>query len=280
MGGSKPSPPPPEAGIPAAQQVSNIQQGYNVGAQAGSNYGQANPFGSLQYIQSGTGPGGVPTYTALSNFSPDQAPLWAQTLMSKGVAGGEGTSLLGGANYGFGGQPKDVIGNSASGITGDVMNHELSYLTPFQQTERSQLDTQLKNQGLAPGQPAYDNAMRQMDTAHSMAVSKMIGDTTPQAYGIAQNMYQMPAMMAMALGNYGQPVNPQSMYGATNPLQPANMTGAFNTTTQAALAQYQAQMQQYQAALSGMFGTGAAALGGYLSSPAGGAAATAALSSI
>jgi hypothetical protein len=93
-------------------------------------------------------------------------------------------------------------------------------------------------------------------------------------------MYQLPMQMAMALGGYGSPVNPSAMYGQANPLQPANMTGAYSSTQQAAMQAYQAQMQQYSAAMSGMFGIPAAALGGYLSSPAGGAAATSALSSL
>jgi hypothetical protein len=277
MGGSKPAPPSASAGIPAAQQVSDIQQGYNVGAQAGSNYNQSNPYGSLTYTQSGVGPGGVPIYTANTNYSPSQAGLFDIQNFSKALAGAGGANLLTGANYGAS-SPTDVIGNQAGGITGGVIQQEMSYLSPFQQTERAQLDTQLKNQGHEPGDPAYDNAMRQLDTAHSMAVSKMIGDTTPQAYGIAQNLYNTPAMMAMALGGYGSPNSPATMYGAANPLQPANMTGAYSTAQQAAIAQYQAQMQQYSSMLSGMFGIPAAALGGYLSSPAGGAAATAALS--
>lgn len=261
MGGSAPTPPSPTAGIGAAQQVSDIQQGYNTGAAAGSNYNQSNPFGNLSYIQTGVGPNGVPTYTAMSNFSPDQAPLWAQTLMSKGLAGGQGTDLLNQANYGAQ-NPNDVIGNSASGIVGDVMHNELSYLQPFQQTERTQLDTQLRNQGLSPGNPAYDNAMRSMDTSHSLAVNKLIGDTTPQAYSTAQSMYQLPMQMAMALGGYGSPVNPSSMYGVGAAIQPANMTGAYSSTQQALMQQYQAQMQQYASGQAGMFGIPAAVLGG------------------
>jgi hypothetical protein len=263
MGGKAPTPPSPQQGLDTANKIASGQQNYNIGAQAGSQYNQYNPYGSLQYVQTGVGPNGVPTYSALSNFSPEQAPLWAQALMSKGIAGGEGTSLLGGANYGFGGQPKDVIGNSARGITGDIIGGQMSFLDPFQNTERDQLDTKLKNQGLHPGNPAYDNAMRGLDTSQNLARGKIIGDATPQAYNIASQQYTMPMMMAMALGQYGSPTNPSSMYGATPALQPANLQGAFSSSMDALNNQYQAQLAAYQANQNNMWAIPSAVLGGW-----------------
>lgn len=265
--GNKPNPPDQKAGIPAAQDVSNIQQGYNVGAQYGSNYNQSNPFGTLRYVQTGTGPGGVPQYTALTDFSPEQQALYGFNLASKGIGGAEAGALLGTAGYGLNGSPADVIGNSASGYVGDVMNNELKFMKPFMETNRTQLDAQLKNQGLTPGNPAYDNAMRQLDTANNMSVAKLIGDTTKQGYDIGTNMYQLPAMLAMALGNYGGPTNPATMYGQTNPLQPPNMIGAYSSAQDAAMKAYQAQLQSYNAGLSGMFGIPTAIAGGLAQNP-------------
>jgi hypothetical protein len=268
--GSKPKPPDPGAGIPAAREVSDIQQGYNIGAQAGSNANQSNPLGYGQWIQTGVGPNGVPTYTFQSGFSPGQQGLYDINQASKYFAGLSGTGLLQNADYGSK-SPQDAIGDTAHGITGGVINNELSYMQPFQTMERTQLDAKLRNQGFTPGTDAYNNAMRQMDTAHSMALAKLVGDTTAQAYGIGTNLYTLPGQMAMALGNYSQPINPNQMFGQTAQLQPANMTGAFNTTTDAAMKQYQAMMQQYSAGLSGMMGIPTALLGGFASSPAGGA---------
>lgn len=277
--GSKPKPPDPTAGIPAAKTVSDIQQGYNTAAQAGSNVNQSNPLGFGQWIQSGVGPNGVPTYTFQSGFSPGQQGLYDINQGTKYLGGSGALGLLNNADYGNG-TPEDRIGDTAHGIAGGIINNELSFMKPFQDTERSQLDAKLRNQGFTPGTDAYNNAMRQMDTAHSMAVSKLVGDTTGQAYGIGTNLYTLPGQMAMALGNYSQPVNPNQMFGQSAQLQPANMTGAFNTTTDAAMKQYQAMMQQYSAGLSGMMGIPTALLGGYASSPAGGAAITSALGMI
>lgn len=277
--GGKPKPPNPEAGIPAATKVADLQQGYNTGAQAGSQANQSNPLGFGSWVQTGVGPNGVPTYTFQSGFSPSQQGLFDTNQMSKYIAGIGGAGLLNNANYGSS-TPQDAIGNTAHGITGGIMDNELAFLKPFQEQERNQLDAKLKNQGFTPGTLAYDNAMRGLDTSHSLAVNKLIGDTTPQAYGIASNMYQMPAQMAMALGGYGSPIAPSSMFQQASPLQPANIVGAYSSTQAAEQAAYNAQMQQYSAGLSGAFGIPTALLGGYASSPAGGAAITSALSSL
>jgi hypothetical protein len=253
MGGSAPTPPSPSQGLDTANTIASNQFGYNQAAQAGSQYNQFNPFGSLQYVQTGTGPNGVPTYSAVSNFSPEQAPLWASALMSKGLAGNAASSLLGNANY-TGQSAKDAIGNNASGIAGEYINGQMGFLKPFQTTQRDQLDTKLKNQGLHPGNPAYDNAMRSLDTSQNMATGNIISQAMPQAYQTAQSLYAQPAQMAMALGGYGGPVNPNSMYGATPALQPANLQGAFSSAMDALNSQYQAQLAKYQADQNNMWG--------------------------
>src|SRR5882672_4915479 len=191
-----PSPPDPNAGIVSGGQIASQQQGYNTGAgvssQAGSMVNQYNPFGSLQFTQSGTGPGGVPMWSSNIQLSPQQQQLFDLLQGSKGTAGAQAQSLLNQANYG-GSNPSDVIGNSTSGLTADLMKKQTDYYQPFFNTERDQLDTKLKNQGLMPGQPAYDNAMRQLDTNHSLAVTQAAAQFEPQAYQQAFQNYNLPA---------------------------------------------------------------------------------------
>ena len=87
-----------------------------------------------------------------------------------------------------------------------------------------------------------------------MAMGNIVSQAMPQAYKTASDLYSMPAMMAMALGGYGMPQNPSSMYGATPALQPANLQGAFQSSMDALNNQYQAQMAKYQADQNNMWG--------------------------
>ena len=67
-----PSPPDPT-------QVANTTQGYNTTAgtssQAGSLFNQSTPYGTINYSQTGTGPGGVPLYSGTETLTPQQQQL-------------------------------------------------------------------------------------------------------------------------------------------------------------------------------------------------------------
>src|SRR4051812_3171131 len=149
--------------VPNAKTVAAGQQTYNTQAgqasQRGSMVNQVNPYGSSTYMQSGTSPDGTPLYTSTVNLSPENQRLLQTLQGTQATAGQQAFNLLGGANYGA--RPAgDVIGSGTSGNVQDAMQHQISYLDPYFQTQRDQMDTKLKNQGFAPGEKGYDNAMR------------------------------------------------------------------------------------------------------------------------
>jgi hypothetical protein len=274
---SQPSPPSPSAGIAAANQVAQGQQGYNVSAQAGSQYNQSDPYGSLNYSQTGVGPGGVPLYTASTSFSPAQQQLYGQYTGTQTQAGGEASPLLNYGNY-AGASPTQQIGNMTSGTTGQLENAYLGSAEPFFQTQEQQLDTQLQNQGFtanspsgaganpngptASGNPAYNNAMRQLQTNQDQAVLGAAAQFEPQAFGQASQLYTEPLTVAQSLAQFGAPTSPTSQFTQNTPaLQPANETQAYGTAQSAAEQQYQGQQAQYNAMLQGIEGIGSAALG-------------------
>ena len=166
---------------PSTQQVAGQfidlagQQAYDINAptaqmnQAGSNYNQYDPYGSLTYQQTGTGPGGTPIYLSSVNLSPAQQTFLNQLQGTQTTAGQQAGSLLAGANYGSQ-LPTQAIGDLTSGLTGQNMSAYLAASDLFFQTQTSQLDAQLCNQGLVPGSPAYDNAMRSNTTNQGYAV--------------------------------------------------------------------------------------------------------------
>ena len=266
--GSSPSPPDPTA-------TANTQQGFNVSTaadtQAMNAINQSNPYSSLTYTQTGTGPNGVPIYSSSLNLSPQQQSLLNTLQGTQQVAGNQANTLLTNANYGAQ-NPSDVIGNSTSGLTSDLMGKEVGYLQPFYTQQTSQLDSQLKNQGFKPGDPGYDQAMRALETQQAGTVQNFEANIEPQAYQQATSSYMLPLSMAgteMGLS------------------QPASATGSLVQTPQTSVApvdystlaeqNYQQQMSSYNNMMSGLFGAAGKGLGGWMTGAglgsAGGAAA-------
>lgn len=274
MSMDSPSPPTPADPntVAANQQTINTQAGAT--QQAASNVNQTTPFGSLSYQQTGTGPGGVPLYTATTSLSPQM-----QGIVNTLQGGTQG--LLSNANYGSQ-SPADAIGGMTSGATKDLLDKETSYLNPFFTQQSSQLDTKLKNQGLDPSQPAYQQAMNNLLQSQNQGVTGFLAQAEPAAYAQASNSYTLP--LTMAAQQMGL-MNPNMVTGslATTPqnqTQPANLIGAtanYNTAQEAA---YQDQLKQNTAMMSGLFGIPTSILGGWAGSPAGGAAITSAMGAI
>lgn len=253
------SPDPPQ--VPNPFEVARQQQQYNTQAgiqsQAGSNVNQVTPFGSLTYQQTGVGPNGVPTYTATQNLSPINQMLLNIMQMGQGYAGLGAQGQLFNSGYGRG-DAAATIGDATSGNTKALMDLQTSYLQPYFKNQTDQLDTKLRNQGLMPGTPAYDQQMNQLGLTQNQSVSGFLAQAQPQAYQQALQNYQLPAQLAAQLMAMGQP----SGLGLTNTpglnINPADLTGAVNSANQANAAAYNAQMQQQNSMLGGLAGIGGA----------------------
>lgn len=263
---SPPSPDTAGQGLQQGQQVASGQQTFNTNAgessQAGSMVNQNNPFGSLSYTQTGTGPNGTPIYTANTQLTPQQQQLFDQFMGTKGVAGQQGGSLLSGANYGSQ-SPTKAIGDMSSGLEGQMMSSYQAGNDPMQLTARQQMDTQLKNQGLQPGEPGYDNAMRGLVTSQTLGNDTANANYAQTAYQQAAQLFGMPLQMAESLSGFGAPQQPNQDFVQTPGLniQPANLTGAVANANTAIEDQYKNQMSQYSGMMNGLFGIGSDALG-------------------
>lgn len=262
MSSSPTVPTVPDAGSTAATQT-GLNTTAATGSQAGSMVNQNNAFGSLNYTQTGTGPNGTPLYTANTTLSPEEQALFNNYTTGQNTAGTQANALLTGANYGAV-DPTTAIGNATSGLTGTAMNQEINYLNPYFSTQTSQLDTQLKNQGINPSDPAYVNAMRNLQNNQGNTVTGFEASIEPQMFQQAQSTYELPAELAESLGGYGAPTTPNSSFVSTPQLNitPANYEGDVSSANSANMAAYQAQLGQSNAMMSGLFGLGSAALGG------------------
>lgn len=266
-----PSPP----AVPDPNAVAANQQGYNrdaaVESQAMSNVNQSNPFASLNYSQSGTGPNGVPLYTATTTLNP-QVQAIVDSLKS-----GVGNQLTqGGYDSNNAAQ---TIGDATSGNTKALLKQGTDYLDPFYKTQTDQLDTKLRNQGLLPGQPGYDNAMRGLSTNQDLGVNNLITQFEPQAYAQAMQNYMTPLSVASQEMGIVNPNYASSSF--INPPQakeaPADLVGATANAQNALNQQYQSQVTANSNMMSGLFGIPTAVLGGWARSPSGGSAITSAL---
>jgi hypothetical protein len=261
------SPSPPAVADPT--KVATDQQALNTKAgtqsQQGSMTNQVTPQGSLTYSQTGTSSDGTPLYTATTKLSDANQQLLDILQGTQKSAGTGGASLIAGANYGAA-QPSDVIGDSTKGLVQKAMQQQTDYLNPYFKTQTDQLDTKLRNQGFAPGQPGYDNAMRGLQNSQNNTVTGFESTMEPQMYQQAYQNYITPAQLGGTLAGLGAPQAPTFQNTPQLNIQPANLIGATANAQQANEQNYQSQLQQSNAMMSGLFGIPTALLGGWANS--------------
>lgn len=266
--GSTPSPPQPtNPSITAAQQQQlNLQATED--AQAASNVNQITPQGSLTYQQTGTGPNGIPLYTATQTLTPAQQGIFNALQGGQQGAASQAGGLLNNTDF----QNNNIVGNTDS-ITNSVMNNELSFLNPFFNQQTSWLDNQLRNQGLMPGAgnnqggggTAYGNAMQNLGANQAQQAGGFLAQIEPQAFQQAVTQYQLPASTAGLLMSLAQgtPLNQSTVNTPQATMQPANLIGATANAQNMEMQAYNAQLANQASMMSGIFG-GLGAIGGGL----------------
>src|SRR5215467_15194219 len=217
------------------------------------------PTGSLSYYQTGVGPNGVPTYSAIQQLTPQQQELLNLQQLGMGEAGGAGANLLANTFNQYSSAPN--LTDMAGGETQKLLGQETSYLQPFFTNQSQQLDTQLRNQGIMPGTPAYNQQLMNLQANQNQAVTGFLTQAEPQAFGQAVQSYSLPLQIAQSLmganipGNVGAPETGQ----APN-YQPPDVIGATANAQQAMEQNYQAQLANQAAMMQGIMGIGQAGI--------------------
>lgn len=274
LGGSAPQPADPSA--TAATQAKFDKKAFEE-QQAASQVDQVTPFGNVNYTQRGTGPEGIPLYTATTNLSPAQQQM-LNTLQ------GQSQSLVDGANYGAK-APADVIGGMTSGTTKDLLDKEVGYLSPYFTRASDSLDAKLRNQGILPspsgsgagtsggrnagGGGAYNAAMDALTQSQAGSVENFLANAEPAAYSQATTDYTLPLNIANSEIQTERGSNPALI---TTPQVPTmgvpNYEGDVASYNTANMQAYNANQANQTAMMSGLFGIGSAALGGWARSDA------------
>lgn len=253
--------------VPNPTTTANQQQQLNTQTleelQGVNQVNQQTPTGSLTYAQTGVGANGVPTYTATQTLSPAEQALLTTMQGTQQTAGSQAGNLLANANYGAAGtDPSKTIGDATSGNTQALLQQETSYLSPQFTQQTNQLDTQLRSQGIFPGSPAYTQQMQNLQLNQNQAITGFLATAEPQAYSQAVSSYELPLTMASQELGISQPAGIGTTTTPQETSSPANLEGDVASANSANMAAYNAQLQQQNAMMSGLFGLGAASISG------------------
>lgn len=240
---------------------------------------QSTPFMNLNYEQTGEDRYGNPLYTARTTYTPEQQALLEQLQQNQSGLGQFGASLV-----------DDLSRNPiySQGIpdftdmADPLMQRHLAIMNPYFEQQFNKLDNDLRNQGLTPGTPAYDNAVR----AFRQTQSESVGQFANQSIQSVMSQYEQPfniirnimgASSPMAMQNLGlQTPTPVSMgsptVGAPNvhmpvvggtqlgavPVGPTNYGDITRASLESQMRQYESQYKQYADsvnAIGGIMGT-------------------------
>lgn len=275
-----PSPPPApdyaaqqKVATEGAKETAKIQGEYNLKAlqqsQAASMINQNTPIGTMDYTQSGVDAYGNPRYTLNAKFSPEEQALFQNTLGTQQVAGLQANNLLKSATpmYADAGTMMRNLFSGADSLTGQRMQAAMDFQQPYYSQDQERLDTNLRNQGIMPGTPAYKRQMEDLRNNQYSNDRMLISQMMPQSISEATQVYGMPLQYETALAQQGAPAMLNQMNTPQFTAAPPNYTQAYQTDIsgqgqnyQNQIAGYNAQVQANSAMMGGIFGLGGSAL--------------------
>jgi hypothetical protein len=198
--GGKKQPTPPDAQLTAQQQFDLNKQGTNFDA-ATNRYQQYGPSGSVTWQNFGDA--NNPSWVQNTNLSPENQKLYNQQLANQNSlasqAGTYGQDMLSRLN-----SKARTIDNTTFN---QVAKSQLDRMMPGLDHQTQMLQTQLANQGLAPGGDAYKMGMlsdsQGRNDANLAAINSAMNAQVQENGMINQNEAQNNANQTQALTNLG-----------------------------------------------------------------------------
>jgi len=264
FGKDAPEAPDPYA-VGAAQSKTNIDTAREQARLAMT--GQSTPWGSVQYMKDPTSPSG---YRAVTNLSPEQQALLGQQQDLQALFGD-----VKGQQFG---RVSDTIADPfdmSAGRATEISDIHRTFLDPMWNQKSEELDATLMARGIRPGSEAYEREKAMFSDQRASAYDRMFLDAYGTANNAALTERNMPLQdWAMISGAQGQPTvgMPQTVGTPTPGVAPTDLTSGVYQS-------YGIQQGANNAAMSGLYGLGSAALSGWASAGfPGGAAILGALS--
>lgn len=259
---------------------------------------QINPYGSVQYYQSGTDASGNPIWSSASTLAPEQQQLLNLQNQQSLALGNVGTQMLGNiANTysqpfnpqaGAIQQGLDYQGMQGWDKASQLVNQRLQ---PQIRQQQEAMDVKLAQQGVVPGTEAYNRAQMQLAQqqndlrtqaeiaaqgvqqnlfGQSLQGGQFANQAQQQAYNQALQNYNLPLQTLNSLRQGSQVQNPSFM-GVNQQATTAgpDTLAAYQAQQQAEIARQNQQAAQSSNLQSGLFGLGGSLITG-LSNTAGG----------
>lgn len=219
---------------------------------------QNTPYGSLTYKQIGTWDDGTPRYEANTTLSPEQQALFGkynQTQQNLGDIGVSQSKKIG-----------DLLNTpfNFDAATGQkISNIQQTFLDPQWERQRLSTESDLANRGIKMGSEQYKNAMMDFSTNKQRAYDQSYLDSYNTAQQSALTERNQPLNEIASLMSGSQVQQPNFTNTPTPGVAPTDVIGAQQQSLNQQNVGHQAQLQQQQGLMNGLFGLGKAAAGGW-----------------
>lgn len=251
---------PPAAPDPATTAAAQTQMNKDTAvAQYGLNAtNQVTPQGSLTYSQSGTWADGTPRFTATQSYSPQEQALYDKSKVTE-----NNLADIGNNQSAKIGQLLDTPFNVDSATSEKIQGLQNKFLDPQWQRQQQGLETQLINKGVRPGSEAYTRAMGDFSQQRQSAYDQSYLDSYNTGRNAALTERNQPINEISALLSGSQVSQPNYASTPNAGIAPTDYTGLVQNKYQGDLAAYNIKQQNSNALMSGLFGLGKTALGGW-----------------
>lgn len=223
---------------------------------------QVTPQGSLTYRQIGTWPDGTPRFEATTALSAGE-----QGVYDTGLATRQNVANIGRDQSARIGEllskPVDLSNEATEARLFDLGSKRLD---PKFARESAALESNLLNRGIRPGSRAYETMRNQFDQGKNDAYNQLLLQGRGQAVTEALTQRNQPINEITALMSGSQVSMPGFANTPTPGVAPTDVIGAQQQALNQQNLAYQGELSQNQALMSGLFGLGSAALGGWAGS--------------
>ena len=248
--------PPPAMNVEKTvkgQQDANLLGGQQ--SQALSTIGQDNPWGSLSYTTTIDPITGLPKYQARQEYTPEQQAIFDQLQSNQtgiGSTAGDAISNM----FGQYAQDPNLVGQAGS-LTNEALDAQLPAWERFDAPARDQARTQLINQGLVEGSPAYQQQMDKLIQQQDLNRGQWLADFQPKAFQEATTQYQLPLENVAKMLGLSQPGNiSQNLFNTPGAnVGSADYLGTASAAQDQAFKNYQMKVADQNAWMGMLTGT-------------------------
>ncbi len=222
---------------------------------------QYTPQGTLKYSQTGTYADGTPKFEARQEYSPGE-----QNIYDTGTQTRQNLANIGSNQSAKIGELLNTPYNLSDATAKKISGIQSTFLDPQWERQRDALETQLINKGVRPGTAQYDNAMSDFSDQRQRGYNQSYLDAYKTGEQSALTERNQPINEVTALLSGSQVSQPGYTQTPTSGVAPTDVIGAQQQALNQQNVGYNAQVNSNNGLMSGLFGLGKTALGGWMSS--------------